>query len=613
MPYYVVDQSNSYNDGVDYDVAYNLAANDDVFVVSDGYILATGTSATAIYVPTGSSGTTLNIDGLVYGTYAGIDSRSSGVGITINGHVSGDTIGVSVMGGNVHIGSAGVVSGGSDGVIMRTGTVVINDGTVSSNSNAVFMFGGTLNNNGLLSAPGYPIFYDGDAPATITNTGTVQGNLVTYNYATSVANLQVSNSGQWSGNLWLSPGNDYLSNTGMISGDVDLAEGTNRLDSRYGIIAGAVKAGSGNDTILLGAGDTLITGGAGGDSIDGGAGFDTVSYSGSTAGVSVNLLARTASGGDAGGDHLSNIEGLQGTNLRDTLVGDDNANVLDGLTGRDTLTGNGGDDTLMMAGGGASVIDGGTGNDLIQLRTAAASTCGFAFNSTTQVQGGSGYDTLELYHVPITIFSAKTVAGIEHLMVDDGYDYDFTTVDATVASGARMTVDGSSLTVGNYLRFNGAAETNGAFDFLGGDANDVLVGGALADTFVGGAASDTLTGGAGADTFIFNEVADSLFLHRDRITDFNASADHIQLDVDVTGINARVSGSASNGSDLALLVKGHLTVDHAILVDVTGGSLSGSTFLLIDANHTAGFQGTADYCIDVTGMTGTLVGSAFIL
>ncbi len=49
----------------------------------------------------------------------------------------------------------------------------------------------------------------------------------------------------------------------------------------------------------------------------------------------------------------------------------------------------------------------------------------------------------------------------------------------------------------------------------GGDGNDLLI---------GGAAADTLTGGAGADTFVFQTNGQN-----DRITDFTAGEDHIDL------------------------------------------------------------------------------------
>jgi Ca2+-binding RTX toxin-like protein len=70
--------------------------------------------------------------------------------------------------------------------------------------------------------------------------------------------------------------------------------------------------------------------------------------------VTVNLLTGAGSGGTAAGDTYSSIEGVLGGTGVDTLIGDNNANFLDGGAGNDTLTGNGGADTfvLKVSGGG---------------------------------------------------------------------------------------------------------------------------------------------------------------------------------------------------------------------------------------------------------------------
>ncbi len=55
---------------------------------------------------------------------------------------------------------------------------------------------------------------------------------------------------------------------------------------------------AGADTLLGGGGDDVLIGGAGADRLDGDGGTDTASYSGSTAGVTVNLATGVNSGGD---------------------------------------------------------------------------------------------------------------------------------------------------------------------------------------------------------------------------------------------------------------------------------------------------------------------------
>src|SRR5262245_45232734 len=81
---------------------------------------------------------------------------------------------------------------------------------------------------------------------------------------------------------------------------VDSIFGNGRNDNIYG---GALE-----DQLRGGEGNDVIVGGAQGDKIYGGDGIDTASYVGSDAGVSVNLLLDTATGGHATGDQLDLIE-----------------------------------------------------------------------------------------------------------------------------------------------------------------------------------------------------------------------------------------------------------------------------------------------------------------
>ena len=94
---------------------------------------------------------------------------------------------------------------------------------------------------------------------------------------------------------------------------------------------------AGNDTLNGDGGDDTLTGGAGADSLDGGAGNDTADYSASTVAVTIDLLAGTASGGDAVGDVLSSIENLIGSANADLLFGDAGVNTINGGAGIDAL------------------------------------------------------------------------------------------------------------------------------------------------------------------------------------------------------------------------------------------------------------------------------------
>ena len=163
--------------------------------------------------------------------------------------------------------------------------------------------------------------------------------------------------------------------------------------SAHGDVLTAHNAGSmlwglgGDDTLVGGDGNDTLEGGAGADEVDGGytpttANTDTentqdntLSYAGSDAGVTVNLVTATASGGHADGDIIETYEfdtgneetgeidvatfvNITGSMHNDYLTGDMFANHLTGGAGDDSLRGNAGADVL-AGGPGADKLDGG--------------------------------------------------------------------------------------------------------------------------------------------------------------------------------------------------------------------------------------------------------------
>lgn len=125
--------------------------------------------------------------------------------------------------------------------------------------------------------------------------------------------------------------------------------------------------GLGNDRLEGAAGDDMLRGGAGADTLLGGDGNDILDYSGSTAGVTVNLTTGAADGGDATGDSFSGMERVTGSDLDDTLAGDGRANILVGGAGDDILYGGAGND-IIIGGLGADEMHGGSGSDLLSYR-----------------------------------------------------------------------------------------------------------------------------------------------------------------------------------------------------------------------------------------------------
>lgn len=166
----------------------------------------------------------------------------------------------------------------------------------------------------------------------------------------------------------------------------DVIMGTTGVDN--------IDGDAGNDTICGAGGNDTIIGGAGNDRIDGGAGVDTVSYTGTSAALTVSLgNAGAQSTGGAGTDTITTTENLTGGNGADRLAGSSGNNVLSGGAGNDVLGGGSGND-VMSGGAGNDTQNGGSGID-----TASYSGNGSAVTvklNTTSAQntGGAGTDTI---------------------------------------------------------------------------------------------------------------------------------------------------------------------------------------------------------------------------
>ena len=155
-----------------------------------------------------------------------------------------------------------------------------------------------------------------------------------------------------------------------------------------------LEGGTGDDTLNGLAGNDTLIGGAGADALDGGTGTDTASYAGSSAAVTVSLVAgATNTGGDAEGDTLSNIENLTGSAHDDSLTGNDFGNDLSGGAGADTLNGGAGDDTL-IGGAGADALDGGTDTDTASYAGSSAAVTVSLVAGATNTGGDAEGDTL---------------------------------------------------------------------------------------------------------------------------------------------------------------------------------------------------------------------------
>lgn len=202
-------------------------------------------------------------------------------------------------------------------------------------------------------------------------------------------------------------GDTFDSIENLIGSDdrIDRFIGTDDDNHFWGRGGGDVFNGGGGNDILDGGrdgdilygdeGDDLLIGGAGQDYLDGGEGNDTVDYSGSDAGVTVDLANGTASGGDATGpvqivgrgtairhDIIVDVENAVGSYHDDHLIGTD---------GRNELSGGGGDD-ILTGGKGRDLLNGGAGSDTADYSDAAS---GVNLNLARGKSEGDTYVSIE--------------------------------------------------------------------------------------------------------------------------------------------------------------------------------------------------------------------------
>ena len=171
-----------------------------------------------------------------------------------------------------------------------------------------------------------------------------------------------------------------------------------------------IYGGDGNDNITSGTGNDTIIGDLGSDTINADQGMDWVDYSGSNAGVTVDLVAGTGAGGHAAGDLLFGVDALLGSAFDDVLLGFDGfsnnpadayTNVFFGNAGNDYLDGRGGDDSLyggadndtVLGGAGADLVDGGIGQDSLLGEAGNDTVLGGAGNDW--LNGGAGADSID--------------------------------------------------------------------------------------------------------------------------------------------------------------------------------------------------------------------------
>ncbi|WP_103333614.1 Hint domain-containing protein [Pseudotabrizicola formosa] len=256
------------------------------------------------------------------------------------------------------------------------------------------------------------------------------------------------------------------------------ADPFNNRDSVYG--------GAGNDTIFTGDDADLIYGGTGNDYIDAGVDNDTV-YGGDGDDTIIGSEGNDSIDGGLGDDlvygglDLSFPDAINIPNDAGDLRPMNNADIITGGAGNDTLYGMDDNDTL-FGGDGNDLLYGGVDNDLIYGDAGDDTLYGEHGNDT--LYGGIGNDGL--------------FGGIGADLLDGGAGNDL--LDGGEGNDILLGGDGQDTLLG--AAGDDTLEGGAGDDLMdGGSGNDLLVGAEGADTLIGGDGADVLFGGAGNDVF----------------------------------------------------------------------------------------------------------------
>lgn len=376
----------------------------------------------------------------------------------------------------------------------------------------------------------------------------------TFNFVLNGSNLVLTENGNTNDSITLANFNTVQGGYGIMLGDTDnlIITGTTGQDTLTGGIGNdtihaldgddSIYAGAGDDSVAAGGGNDTVVGGsgAGDDTYDGGAGQDWVTYTSTSAGITVNLTTGVASGSEIGTDTLSNIEHIEAGSGADALTGNTEANhilgglgndTVAGLAGADTLAGGGGTDTLSYAASGAGVTvnlatGAGSGGDAAgDVLSGFESITGSAYNDSLtgstgndsfaggagadSILGGDGIDTAS-YRDSTVAISVNLTTGA--LSGGEAQGDVFSSIENIMGSAFADAITGSG---GNNALLGGVgADTlSGGFGFdslAGDEGNDLLLGGTKNDTLLGGAGDDRLEGNADKDVLLGGEGNDTL-------------------------------------------------------------------------------------------------------
>jgi Ca2+-binding RTX toxin-like protein len=365
-------------------------------------------------------------------------------------------------------------------------------------------------------------------------------------------------------------GNDNDSLTG--NGGSNYLEGNDAGDLLQGVDGSDELVGDdGNDELVGGNGDDSLSGGWHDDLLSGGGGNDTLDGGLDNDSLNGHLGNDTLIDGDTNSDAFRGQEGTDtfvralacnfgdtppcpalrislddadndGPSSEDNVHSDvENITVASSSTwySNDTLIGDE-DANIIFGGGGADTITGGLGNDVLDARDAEA-TGGSTLNGDAGIDtlfGGNGADTLNGGADNDTLDGgpgADTLSGGTHDRPFIGFGGGDTASYAAHGAGVTVSLDGAAN--------DGAGEGDNVLtdveNVIGSNGNDILGGGAgnVSNILTGGNGNDTLDGGPNADRLVGGAGSDTV--------DYSTRAAAVNVNLAVAGGD----GAAGEGDD----------------------------------------------------------------
>jgi len=403
--------------------------------------------------------------------------------------------------------------------------------------------------------------------------------------------------------VWDAGGTDTFNFSGYASSQkIDLRQGN--FSDVGGLIGNvAVAKGAAIENAIGGSGADTIIGNGSANRLQGNAGSDTLTGAG---GADVFVFTK-GGGADIVTDFTVGSDKLDGTAF--------GAYISIAQSGSDTLITFASTDTVRLTGVSASTI---TSNSFIGVSVPPAGpvTVNGTSGADTLV-GGSGNDFLYGFAGGDKLDGKGGAdemhggAGADYYYVDNAGDKVIElagegndTVLSTVTIGLSAAVENLTLTGTAAINGSGSSTAN---VIAGNDAGnqlsgysgaDQLFGKGGSDTLIGGAAADQLTGGAGRDVFLYSAMSDSTVAAPDRILDFDAASDTI----DLRRLDANTALSGDQAFAWQSAFTGH--AGEAVLAYDAGANV---TTLTLDANG----DGVADFKLLINGHV--LGDSGFIL